>query len=44
MEKLVALLEYISSLKKENEELKKQSQDGDHDLDKTRKEVDIFKL
>ena len=37
--KLIISLEKINSLKKENEELKKQSQDGDHDVDKTRKEV-----
>jgi len=35
-------MEEINSLKKENEELKKKAQDGDQD--KTRKEVDLFKL
>ena len=44
MAKLVVALEEISSLRKENKELKKQAQDGDHDLDKTRKEVDLLKL
>ena len=38
----MAAMEEINSLKKENEELKKKAQDGDQD--KTRKEVDIFKL
>lgn len=44
MEKLVASIEEIISLKKENEELKKQSQYGDHNLHKIRKEVDLFKI
>ena len=35
-------MEEINSLKKENEELMKKAQDGDQD--KTRKEVDLFKL
>lgn len=35
-------MEEINSLKKENEELKKKAQDGEQD--KTRKEVDLFKL
>lgn len=43
-EKIVLSLDEISSLKKENEELKKKSHDGDHNLNKTRKEVDLFKL
>jgi len=40
-EKLVAALEEINSFKKE---LKKKSQYGDHDLEKIRKEFDLFKL
>lgn len=44
MAKLVAALEEISSLKKENEDLKKQLDTDDHSLGKTRKEVDLFKL
>lgn len=35
-------MEEIRNLKKENEELKMKAQDCDHD--KTRKEVDLFKL
>ena len=39
--KLIDAMEEINSLKKENGELNKRAQDGDH---KTRKEVDLFKL
>ena len=35
-------MEDIKNLKKENDELKKKAQDGDQD--KTRKEVELFKL
>ena len=38
----MAAMEEIINLKKENEELKKKAQYGDHD--KTRKEVYLFKL
>jgi len=40
--KLIAVMEEINNLKKENEDLKKKLQYGD--LDKKRKEVDLFKL
>lgn len=40
--KLIATMEEIKNLKKENEELKKKAQFGDQD--KTRKEVDLVKL
>ena len=43
-EKLVSSLEEISSLKEENKELKKKAQYSGHNLDKTRKEIDIVKL
>jgi len=42
LNKLMASMEEINSLKKENEELKKKAQDGNQD--KTRKEVDFGKL
>lgn len=44
MAKLLTSLEEISSLKKENEEVKKKSQYDDYDLDKKRKEFDLLKL
>ena len=40
--KLMATMEEINNLKKENKELKKKAQVGDQD--KTRKEVDLVKL
>jgi len=42
--KLEVALKQIRKLNKENKELKEQVQDGDYDFDKTRKEVDLFKL
>ena len=42
LNKLMASVEEINGLKKENEELKKKAQDGSQD--KTRKEVDFVKI
>ena len=42
LNKLMASMEEVNSLKNENEELKKKAQDGNQD--NTRKEVDFFKL